>query len=267
MPLLPVAPSSLPSSSSVVAASAGALASTAVAAATTTSAGGLLSGALEKARLVAFNNPDERVPLPLLSVTFFLNPSSIRIRRSARLSQTPTEGHTEEVRWQGAHPMKLELGELWFDTYERKKSVHLEYIHRLERLLDYVGDTHHAPCVTLLWGAFTGCTHGPHPAFFYVSDLDVEYTMFRASGMPVRAKVRLGLTEALPISEQQARVPKESPDHAKLHTVRRGDTLQSLAAEAYGDPRQWRRIADTNDLDDPLRLAPGTRLLIPPILR
>ena len=59
----------------------------------------------------------------------------------------------------------------------------------------------------------------------------------------------------------------ESPDHAKLHAVRRGETLQSIAAQEYDDPNQWRRIADANGIDDPFRLDPGARLIIPPILR
>ncbi|MCA9527587.1 MAG: LysM peptidoglycan-binding domain-containing protein, partial [Myxococcales bacterium] len=47
----------------------------------------------------------------------------------------------------------------------------------------------------------------------------------------------------------------------------RGETLQSIAGQEYDDPNQWRRIADANGIDDPFRLDPGVRLIIPPILR
>jgi nucleoid-associated protein YgaU len=48
--------------------------------------------------------------------------------------------------------------------------------------------------------------------------------------------------------------------------VGRGDTLQSIAFKEYDDAGEWRRIAEANGIDDPLELAPGKRLLIPPIL-
>jgi len=60
---------------------------------------------------------------------------------------------------------------------------------------------------------------------------------------------------------------KQSPDHAKVYTVQRGDTLQAIAYREYDNPSEWRRIAEANAVDDPLALEPGTRLLVPPILR
>jgi nucleoid-associated protein YgaU len=45
--------------------------------------------------------------------------------------------------------------------------------------------------------------------------------------------------------------------------VRDGDSLPSIAYDAYGDPTQWRVIAEANDVDDPLRLRRGTDLRIP----
>ena len=66
---------------------------------------------------------------------------------------------------------------------------------------------------------------------------------------------------------QEVQEPKQSPDHAKLYTVRRGDTLQGIAMAEYDDPREWRRIADTNGITNPMSLPPGTKLLVPPILK
>jgi nucleoid-associated protein YgaU len=44
-----------------------------------------------------------------------------------------------------------------------------------------------------------------------------------------------------------------------------GETLTRVAAQELGDPAQWRRIADANGIDDPLAVAPGTVLEVPPI--
>jgi nucleoid-associated protein YgaU len=48
------------------------------------------------------------------------------------------------------------------------------------------------------------------------------------------------------------------------HILTEGDTLHSVAWARFGDPSYWRAIAEFNGIDDPLRLTPGTRLLIPP---
>jgi nucleoid-associated protein YgaU len=95
----------------------------------------------------------------------------------------------------------------------------------------------------------------------------VDYTLFLPDATPVRPKVDLSLEQIMLRKEENAQRPKESPDHAKLYTVKKGDTLQGIATAEYDDPREWRRIAKTNNIDDPLELRPGMKLLVPPILK
>lgn len=45
-------------------------------------------------------------------------------------------------------------------------------------------------------------------------------------------------------------------------TVRRGDTLISLATAYLGDPKAWRQLASLNSLADPNRLEPGQVLVV-----
>jgi hypothetical protein len=49
-----------------------------------------------------------------------------------------------------------------------------------------------------------------------------------------------------------------------LHTVRAGQRPDSVAAETLGDPELWWRVADANDVRDPVELTdtPGRRLRI-----
>jgi len=42
-----------------------------------------------------------------------------------------------------------------------------------------------------------------------------------------------------------------------------GDSLASIAHSELGSPTQWRAVADFNGIEDPLRVRPGTTLLIP----
>ena len=48
-----------------------------------------------------------------------------------------------------------------------------------------------------------------------------------------------------------------------LNVLVAGDTLHSLAFRAYGNAELWRKIAAANEIDDPMRLRPGTRVLVP----
>ena len=52
-----------------------------------------------------------------------------------------------------------------------------------------------------------------------------------------------------------------------MHTVRDGDSLQSIAYSMYGDPTRWRAIAEANGIDDPLALPRGRTLTVPRVER
>jgi 5'-nucleotidase len=51
----------------------------------------------------------------------------------------------------------------------------------------------------------------------------------------------------------------------KIHIVQKGDTLSSISAKYYGSANQWRKIlaANRDNLPDPNRLIPGSKLIIP----
>lgn len=119
------------------------------------------------------------------------------------------------------------------------------------------------PTITFAWGTFT--------SFKAVcSRLSVQFTLFRPDGTPVRALASLTLIQV----EKDARsghgtpAPAQNPttratERLRVHTVRSGDSLQSIAYENYGDPSRWRSIAEANGVDDPLRLVCGSSLSIP----
>ncbi len=57
----------------------------------------------------------------------------------------------------------------------------------------------------------------------------------------------------------------EAPAQPRVHVVKRGDTLYSLARQYYNDQTQWRRIwhANRERIADPNRVRVGTSLIIP----
>lgn len=226
--------------------------------------GALFGATLVKAKLIWYK--EVAATSKLGELEFFLNPSTITIEKEAKLEKDESNQGKAENKFVMTYPLCLKLGEMWFDTYDQRTSVR-KYIDELEKLLDYVENTHYLPVCTLVWGQFTQDTKHSQEYKFYVTKLTVDYTMFLPDATPVRAKVSLGMEQALTKDEEARMNPKQSPDHAKLYTVRRGDTLQGIAMREYDDPGEWRRIAKTNNIDDPMSLKPGMKLLVPPILK
>lgn len=224
-----------------------------------------MSGALAKAELVVFAAPD--LVEHLDTIPFFLNPNTISVERRAKFDEDAHNQARDDVKYKGTDPICLQIGELWFDTYDDRQNVREIYIDRLEELVDYYNETHVPRVVSLVWGGFSHGTKHARDYVFYVESVKIDYVMFLTDGTPVRAKVSLCLKQITTSKREHEQNGKRSPDHAKRVVVRRGDTLQGIAAREYHNPREWRRIATTNNIVDPMRLQVGSTLLVPPILR
>ena len=186
------------------------------------------------------------------------NPKEYTISKSVPWNPHPTAGlDSPENQFTTGQGESLAL-ELFCDTYEKGESVQ-PYVMSVHNLGMIDAELHRPAHIFVSWGslAFRGV----------VESLTHRYTMFLEDGTPVRATCTVQFREAPTATEQAEKIKKQSPDHAKLHAVRRGETLQTIAAREYDDPAEWRRIADANGIDDPLQLVPGRRLMIPPILR
>ena len=233
--------------------------------------GPVLGGNLEKARLIPVSPKADHAPIQdgtLEAFEFMFNPAKIKWTNAIRWTRRPDQAtHSAGKTYGGSEGRKLVLNDIWFDTFESRENVRTKYIDKLERFsMPHKEGDHAPPNLRFEWGKFTGKANANTLPIFVLEALDVEYTMFLADGTPVRAKVTISLREATPPTEQQQPANK-SPDHAKLVTVRRGDTLQAIAYKEYDTPAEWRRIAEANNIDDPMRLEPGAKLLVPPILK
>ena len=232
-----------------------------------------VGGQLTKATLECTADLDPKAKLKGKKVTFQFNPQTISIKRQSPNVSTAVQGATDRGSTQQASPTperesKITLAPIFFDTYEKKpnSSVYTDYIKLLEQFTGYDQGKHAPVQLVFNWGKFTSERDGNRALECYIESLDVEYTMFLNDGMPVRAKCTIGLKFGSLPAKQQQQEGFESPDHAKLVTVKRGETLADIAWEEYDNPAEWRRIADANGIDDPMSLTPGMKLLVPPIL-
>jgi Contractile injection system tube protein/LysM domain len=119
------------------------------------------------------------------------------------------------------------------------------------------------PLVTFQWGEMI-------PFKAACTSLTVAFQLFKPNGTPIRADVKLALTQAEAATSASSKAGNRptnpttrSDGGLGVHVVRDGDSLQSVAHRTYGDPARWRLIAEANGIDNPLHLRRGTSLNLP----
>ena len=121
----------------------------------------------------------------------------------------------------------------------------------------YVGDQHEPSRVRLLWGTLI--------FFGRMKSMSTEYTLFKSSGDPLRAKVSLSFFGTMSKEENALVSNRSSPDLNHRIVVRQGDTLPLLCHRIYGDSGYYREVARHNKLAHFRRLTPGATLDFPPL--
>lgn len=197
-------------------------------------------------------------------ITARYNPNKLVLAKSISWEeQNAKERDVPELQFKNGQPRSLSI-DLLFDTYdtpnETKESVR-KYTDEVLKLALVNGDKHRPPVCELSWGA-------NNKDFFkgVLEKLDQEFTLFMKDGTPVRATCKCSFKEWRTNQEDKQKQNKKSSDVAKVWTVKRGDTIDGIAAAVYLDARLWRPIADANDLEDPHHLVPGTLLSIPTVM-
>ena len=96
----------------------------------------------------------------------------------------------------------------------------------------------------------------------YVTSVSMQLEQFDSSGNPRRASGSISITQyPIPPSLQN---PTSgglvSEEQAQLFP---GDSLAHVAYRYYRSPARWRDLAESNGIDDPMRVANGSRLAVP----
>ena len=187
-------------------------------------------------------------------IEFQFNPKELTIAKNAKWKRDNQRNAKKSAppEFTGSDPSKLTL-EMFLDATDKMNEKLIACCVPTEKSRQ--GKKGSPPWVIFSWGGLTG-----FPA--YVSSVTAKYTLFTPGGTPVRALCTVTLEEIS--GEQGGQNPTSGALAARdTHLVVAGDTLPSVAYRAYGDAGAWREIAELNDIDDPLRLPPGSRLLLP----
>jgi hypothetical protein len=219
---------------------------------------------LAKAVFQRLPNPGASSGTPL-AVQY--NPSELTFTKGAQLVEIPIPGlDSPLIQFVRGQTETLTV-ELLFDSSDDGQGVGPTPVtKRTDQFYDLVkiDPTTHAPPVLLFsWGGESFPGKDRRAFRCVVGNVRQQYTFFSPDGVPLRARLTVDLKEYKTLSQQMQELNLQSADHTKTTVVRHGDTVTAVAYRAYGDDREWRRIADENVLYDPTTLAPGTILRIP----
>ena len=197
-------------------------------------------------------------------LAFHFNPGEYAVSKSASWSRPQVRGGKDTGRpeFQGANPQTLQF-ETLFDEMSASGATVAAAVNTL---LEWVKPTDDSiqrqkpqpPIVMFEWGDNPAITSFRG----YLKQVSARYLLFDGTGKPLRATANIQLEE-VPV-EQARQNPTSGAIHGRrTHTLAEGETLASVAWREYENAALWRGLADFNGIDDPLRIAPGTVLLVP----
>ncbi len=217
-------------------------------------------GALEKATLIAHDNG---VPFDRLS--FAYNPTEVKTSKSAAWQRPTTRAASSATtpEFTGSQPQTVDM-DLFFDAWNDLAGDVSGDVNKLLRWTTPTSPSRdqrqrpHPPELSFEWGAsralagFRG----------FLRTVSATYTMFRMDGAPIRATCHITLEE-IPHDPPGTNPTSGTPNSRRSRLLGAGDSLASVAFQEYGDAALWRGLAAFNGIDDPLRLAVGSQLLVP----
>ncbi|MCC7366407.1 MAG: LysM peptidoglycan-binding domain-containing protein [Dehalococcoidia bacterium] len=200
------------------------------------------------------------------SVTCEFNPNSYTFTKTNQWAESQTRGtNSPTLDFTSGSPADLTM-ELFFDTYTTGEDVRTKYTNALWKLAlvnpdkkDPKTNQSRPPVCEFRWGQAWSFKA-------VVTSITQKFTLFLPDGTPARATVNLSLRQA----EDPGQFPFQNPTSGgaaghRTRVVQQRETLDIIAAQEYGESKHWRAIAEANNIDDPLRLQPGTVLALPPI--
>src|SRR5262245_2050106 len=206
------------------------------------------------------------------------NPNQITIQKSTKWDVKPkNESDTAKTQFTYGEPATLSM-DLFFDTYSDKNNPQVDVrkdkvdgrehtreifaLTTVERVsAQESGELHRPPLCKLVWGKFN--ISDTFQCEWVLQSLNQRFTLFLPDGTPVRATLGCTFRQWRDDETEAKLLNKKSADVVKTRTVRRGDTLSSIAGETYADPTLWRPIAEANRIDSPRALKVGSVLTIP----
>jgi nucleoid-associated protein YgaU len=202
--------------------------------------------ALTKALLI---DAVTRVPIPVM-----FNPPEYQLQVTNQFAEVGIPGLGSSLLQFVRGSAKTLTMELFFDTTHLGIDVRL-HTGMVLNLTSLNSETHAPPPLLFVWGSLI------FPCV--MESVTQTFDFFNALGMPLRARLNVTLKEHDTLEDILSSNQLLSADRTKQWIFKKGDTLQRIAAQEYGDPNKWRPIAEANNIDNPLTIAVGRALKVP----
>jgi nucleoid-associated protein YgaU len=202
--------------------------------------------ALTKALLI---DAVTRVPIPVM-----FNPPEYQLQVTNQFAEVGIPGLGSSLLQFVRGSAKTLTMELFFDTTHLGIDVRL-HTGMVLNLTSLNSETHAPPPLLFVWGSLI------FPCV--LESVTQTFDFFNALGMPLRARLNVTLKEHETLEDILGSNQLLSADRTKQWLFKKGDTLQRIAAQEYGDPNKWRPIAEANNIDNPLTIAVGRALKVP----
>jgi hypothetical protein len=214
-------------------------------------------GSVAKAEIINLDKPG-----PPIKCLF--NPKEYTFAKQNTWTKKNNSGsNVPPLEFGSGQPATLKL-QLLFDTYADKKDVRKEYTDAIWNLMmvdsslkDPKSQKARPPKVKFQWGSSWSFEA-------VITNISQTFTLFLPNGTPVRATLDVTFQQL----KDEKLFPRQNPSSGgtggeRAWTVKEGDTLGWIAYREYGNPNQWRLIAEANGLSSVRDPAPGTVLRIP----
>jgi hypothetical protein len=204
------------------------------------------------------------------TIQVLFNPTEYTISKGNNWTFDPIKGNSlPKGKFGGGKPREMQVNLLLDQTLPNGGMSVKEITDKLFKMMDVKGGAGAGagnavpPLVTFQWGEMI-------PFKAACTSLTVAFQLFEPNGTPIRAEVKLALTQAETASSASSNSANKkgnpttrSEGGLGVHVVKDGDSLQSVAYRSYGDPNRWRLIAEANGIDNPMHLRRGTPLNLP----
>jgi Contractile injection system tube protein len=235
-----------------------------------------MAGKLEPITITAYS--DKKLQNKVNGVntfTFPINPEQYTQQYKIELDQSRPGGSSAPAgQYKSTDPEQLQLEFLVDSTgaldeyYKNSELIGLSARKQVEMFmkLAYVvnGDTHKPNYLKVQWGE-NGFMYAQHSFDCYLSQLDIQYTLFDRTGEPIRAKVKTTFTRYVEQEKEAQTTNRKSPDLTHVRTVQDGDRLPLMTVNLLGDQSYYLKVAMANNLTSFRNLTVGSEIFFPPI--
>jgi nucleoid-associated protein YgaU len=190
-----------------------------------------------------------RIPIPVM-----FNPPEYQLQVTNQFAEVGVPGLGSSLLQFVRGSAKTLTMELFFDTTNLGIDVRL-HTELVLNLTSLNSETHAPPRLLFLWGSLI------FPCV--LESVTQTFDFFNTLGMPLRARLNVTLKEHDTLEDLLGSDQLLSADRTKQWIFKKGDTLQKIAAQEYGDPNKWRAIAEANNVDNPLTIPVGRALKVP----